>query len=183
MQFDYMNEFIVFAHHLNMTNAAAELHMAQSTLSKHIKQLETTVGCPLISFRNGKTYLTKAGAHFLNCSTHILTSFNQLVDECQDISDVDILPEITVQTPALTDRASEAYYRFIRSIRRSNPDLQVRYLRATYKSIREGLRQGACRPCHRLPILPRECKPVISPQTTWSYGAEEATGCITEGFK
>lgn len=142
MQFDYMNEFIVFAHHLNMTNAAAELHMAQSTLSKHIKQLETAIGCPLIYSRNGKTYLTKAGAHFMNCSTNILGTYNQLISECRNIDGADSLPEITVQTPSLTDRASEAYYRLIRHIRKNRPELQVRYLRASYKTIREGLKQG-----------------------------------------
>lgn len=142
MQFDYMNEFIVFAHHLNMTNAASELHMAQSTLSKHIKQLEAAIGCPLICSRNGKTYLTKAGAHFMNCSTNILGTYNQLISECRNIDGAGSLPEITVQTPALTDRASEAYYRLIRHIRKNRPELQVRYLRASYKTIREGLRQG-----------------------------------------
>lgn len=142
MQFDYMNEFIVFAHHLNMTNAATELHMAQSTLSKHIKSLEIAIGCPLINTRNGKTYLTKAGAHFMNCATNIIASYNRLVGECQSIDGTDILPEIIVQTPALTDRISEAYYRLIRSMRKNRPELQVRYLRAAYKTIREGLRQG-----------------------------------------
>ncbi|MCI8469395.1 MAG: LysR family transcriptional regulator [Eggerthellaceae bacterium] len=142
MQFDYMDEFIVFAHHLNMTNAAAELHMAQSTLSKHIKQLELETGCPLVQYRNGKTYLTKAGAHFLNCATTILNTYHQLLRECQSVDAAGILPEITVQTPSLTDRSSEAYYRLIRRLRKEHPDLQVRYLRATYKTVNEGLKQG-----------------------------------------
>lgn len=142
MQFDYLDEFIVFAHHLNMTNAAAELHMAQSTLSKHIKQLEIETGCPLIQYRNGKTYLTKAGAHFLNSATGILGAYQQLLRECQSVDVAGALPEITVQTPSLTDRASEAYYRLIRRLRHEHPDLQIRYLRATYKTVNEGLRQG-----------------------------------------
>lgn len=141
MQLDYMREFVVFAHHLNMTRAASQLHMAQSNLSKHIKQLELDLGCPLLRQHGGKMYLTDAGSFFLSQANSILDRYDRLAKECREL-EVTALPEISVQTPSLLDNAAEEYYRLIQGLKHSIGGLQVRYQRISHKSLFNSLKQG-----------------------------------------
>lgn len=141
MQLDYMREFVVFAHHLNMTRAASQLHMAQSNLSKHMKQLETEAGCQLIQQHGGKMYLTEAGSFFLSQVSAILDRYDRLAKECQAL-DVAVLPEAIVQTPSLSDNAAEEYYRLVQELKHSISGLQVRYQRVSHKSLFNSLKQG-----------------------------------------
>ena len=39
MRSEVVDEFLVFARHLNFSKAAAELHITQPSLSKHMKEL------------------------------------------------------------------------------------------------------------------------------------------------
>lgn len=48
MNTEWLQEYIVFARHLNFSSAAKTLNMAQPTLSKHMIALEKWVGVPLI---------------------------------------------------------------------------------------------------------------------------------------
>lgn len=141
MQIEYLEEFTVLAHYLNMRRAAAKLDMPQSSLSKHVKQLEAEMGCALLLYRGDKMYLTEAGAFFLNQSQQILGHFRRVVDECQHLGD-GALPAITVQTPSLSDAASNEYRRVIRHLTDMVPGLQVRYARVAHKSLVNSLRQG-----------------------------------------
>ena len=66
MDIQYFKEFIVFTQYLNITKASSELHMTPSSLSKHMKQVEREVGCPLVDMHRSKLELTEVGILFLN---------------------------------------------------------------------------------------------------------------------
>lgn len=57
--------FVAVAEECNFTRAAQRLAMAQPPLSRAIKQLETTVGVPLLVRSHGQVRLTPAGATLL----------------------------------------------------------------------------------------------------------------------
>ena len=75
MNTEWLQEYIVFARHLNFSSAAKTLNMAQPTLSKHMIALEKWVGVPLIE-RGGSPQLTYYGHRFLECAQSTLTTLN-----------------------------------------------------------------------------------------------------------
>ena len=63
-----MSAFEAVARHGNFTRAAEELHMAQPTVSVHIRKLSETVGLPLFTQNGRKAELTAAGVQlFASC--------------------------------------------------------------------------------------------------------------------
>ncbi|GAP38349.1 transcriptional regulator, LysR family [Piscinibacter sakaiensis] len=65
MELRHLRYFCALAQHLNFTVAAESLHVAQSTLSHQIKQLEEELGTRLLSRTRGRVVnLTAAGSTF-----------------------------------------------------------------------------------------------------------------------
>lgn len=65
MDISYFKEFVILAETQNFWAAADRLFMGQSTLSKHIKSLETQLGAPLFDRTSRKVTLTEFGARML----------------------------------------------------------------------------------------------------------------------
>lgn len=65
METTHLHEYIVLANHGSFTAAARELHITQSTLSKHIAQLERDFGSDLFIRDKTGIKLTKAGEALL----------------------------------------------------------------------------------------------------------------------
>lgn len=65
MNTDYLKEFVVLAETKNFWEASDRLYMNQSTLSKHIKNLETDLGVDLFSRTTRRVELTSYGQAFL----------------------------------------------------------------------------------------------------------------------
>ena len=77
METTYLKEYVVLAHRNSFTAAARELHVTQSTLSKHIAALEREFKTDLfIRDRNG-IKLTRAGEVLLAQATKIDELFSQ----------------------------------------------------------------------------------------------------------
>ena len=64
MNTDYLKEFVVLAETKNFWEASDRLYMNQSTLSKHIKNLETDLGVDLFSRTTRRVELTSYGQAF-----------------------------------------------------------------------------------------------------------------------
>ena len=82
MQISLLEEFVVWADNKTFEAAAKQLHISQSTLSKHLIALETELGVSLIN-RQGKARLTPAGISFYNGAVDVLGRFNRAVEECK----------------------------------------------------------------------------------------------------
>lgn len=82
-----MREFIEFAKSMNFTTAAKELHMSQPALSKHVQDLEAELRVSLVQ-RGGssdKNRLTPTGVLFVDLATQLLSSYEELVEECREL--------------------------------------------------------------------------------------------------
>ena len=65
MEISYFNEFVILAETRNYWAASERLYIGQSSLSKHIKTLETQLGAPLFDRTSRKVELTEFGAKML----------------------------------------------------------------------------------------------------------------------
>ncbi len=87
MDLNKVAEFVQFSHSLNFTTAARELHMSQSALSKHIRELENELEVQLVERATiGKrNSLTPAGHRFLSMSDNLLAQYDAIVRECRRV--------------------------------------------------------------------------------------------------
>lgn len=72
-----MKVFEAVARHLSYSRAAETLHLSQPAVSMQIKQLEDSVGVPLLEQLGKKVFLTEAGREFQNTCRNIS---QQLID-------------------------------------------------------------------------------------------------------
>ena len=82
MRTEHLNEFVVFARHLNFGTAADELFIAKSTLSTHIAALEKELGVRLGSREDGNA-LTSEGAVFLEGAKTALDLLSRTNERCR----------------------------------------------------------------------------------------------------
>lgn len=78
MHIEYLEEFIVLANCLNFSQAAQQLDTTQSTLSKHIMQMEKEFGTPLLDRDKHSAELTEAGRYLLEESVKIVDSYARI---------------------------------------------------------------------------------------------------------
>lgn len=83
MQLEVLQEYVVFTRHMNFTHAARELHVAQSTLSKHVADMEKEVGFPLV-VRGKVLELTAAGRIMFQTAQHLVQSYEEGLRRCAD---------------------------------------------------------------------------------------------------
>lgn len=84
MNLDILREYSMLADLLNYGEAANELHISKSALSKHVASLEESVGTELFC-RDGSFDLTPAGIAFLNETTSILSHYEHALQKCRAI--------------------------------------------------------------------------------------------------
>ena len=73
-----MRVFEAVARHGNFTRAGEEVHMAQSTVSLHVKKLSETVGTPLLEQVGKRVRLTAAGEEVYAACKRLFQSFTDL---------------------------------------------------------------------------------------------------------
>lgn len=81
MELKYLHEFITLAENGNFLDAAEELFISQSTLSKHIKALEKELNISLFERTTRRVRISEDGKIFLPYAVHIV----QLQKECMGI--------------------------------------------------------------------------------------------------
>ena len=77
MSIDQYREFLELAHCLNYTEAAANLHMTQPALSKHIVGLEKEFGGQLFARDRRSVRLTEAGRILVGAATQMVTAYDR----------------------------------------------------------------------------------------------------------
>ena len=77
--------FNAVVHVGNCTRAAADLHMAQPTVSVHLRKLTDTVGVRLLDFVGKKVRLTAAGEEVYAASQRLFSTFSELDEAIANI--------------------------------------------------------------------------------------------------
>jgi DNA-binding transcriptional LysR family regulator len=87
MDLDIIREFHQFAKTLNYTQAARNMNLSLSTLSRHIQNLENELGVSLVkrAFENGFNTLTVAGQQFIFRTRPWLDEYDDIVVECHNL--------------------------------------------------------------------------------------------------
>lgn len=110
--------FTVVAEHLNYARAAAELHVAQPSLSRQIQRLEDALGVRLLERTTQGSSLSAAGAAFLPRAQALLHAASQATSAARAAAPPRTITigyvEDLVVTPA------------VRDLRRRRPDAHVR---------------------------------------------------------
>jgi DNA-binding transcriptional LysR family regulator len=72
MELEYLRELLALAEKGNFSEAADALYTTQSTLSKHIRKIETELGVPLFDRTSRKVKITEYGQLYLPMAKQIL---------------------------------------------------------------------------------------------------------------
>lgn len=78
MTIRHLKIFIKVAETQNMTSAASQLYLAQSTVSQAIRELEEHYGTSLFSRLSKRLYITEAGKHLLSYARAVVAKFDQM---------------------------------------------------------------------------------------------------------
>ena len=85
MKTEQLEEFVVFAKHLNFSKAAKDLYITQPALSNHIAGLERELGFKLVK-RGKQIALTPAGRRFFIWAEKTLASYERILEKCRQVS-------------------------------------------------------------------------------------------------
>lgn len=80
MDTNRLKEFIVLATHLNYSKAANQLYLTQPALSRHIHDLEQTIGAKLFIRDTHNVYLTSVGKIFFDEAQKIITNYEHALE-------------------------------------------------------------------------------------------------------
>ena len=86
MDINRLNEFITLATLLNYSKAANQLYLTQPALSRHIHDLEQTLGTQLFIRDTHNVHLTSVGEIFLKEAQEIITRYNHALDLIKEVS-------------------------------------------------------------------------------------------------
>lgn len=93
METKYLTYILTIAKYKNMTKAARELYVSQSSLSQYLTKLEQEMGTPLFFRTKGELIPTEAGKLYLETARRVLQMHGQL---CRDIAGLENKGHITV---------------------------------------------------------------------------------------
>ena len=98
MDVKYLNYILAIAKKKNMTRAAEELYVSQSSLSQYLAKLEQEIGTPLFFRSKGELSLTPAGELYVKAAKQVIEIQKNLYRE---ISGLDQRGHITVGVTSL----------------------------------------------------------------------------------
>lgn len=129
----YLQEFLILAETESYSKAADRLYMNQSTLSKHIKALETELGVNLFDRTTRQVRLTEYGQHLLPYAKQISALTCQYECELRRKSE-NLLTIGTIPTMAQYDIVE-----LILAFKEANPQIRVRIVEGDTLELRQGL--------------------------------------------
>src|SRR5690348_7786128 len=80
MELHHIRAFVALADELNITRAAARLHLSQPNLTRKLKSLEAEIAVALFQRTNRGLTLTPAGTAFLNEARTVLSASAKAVE-------------------------------------------------------------------------------------------------------
>lgn len=134
-----LRSFVTLAHTAHFTRAAAELHVAQPALSKHIRSLEDELGVRLFDRTRRAVRLSRAGEQLLEPARRVLASADHVRDVAGQIRE-GLLGEVRI---GMTPTAPASLLADVMSaFRRRHPRLACRAIQASSEDLLHGIDRG-----------------------------------------
>lgn len=141
MDIQLLREFIVLVETKNYWEASARLFIGQSTLSKHIKQLEQELGVPLFNRTSRKVELTRYGKLLIPYAEQITTAQMACVEALRDAREAEQGLLVLGALPAI---AQYGVTDLLLEYRTRYPGKTVKVLEEDTAPLKEALRTRRC---------------------------------------
>ena len=139
MEINYLKEFVHLAEVGNFLTASEDLFISQSSLSKHIKTIETELGITLFDRTTRKVRLTEAGETFLTYAREIA---KQQVEYTKAIKRILTRTDDVVYLGALPTLAQYDITDIVYTFQRKHPDLKLNLIMSDTKDLKQKLNDG-----------------------------------------
>ena len=136
----HLKYFVAVAEQENFSRAAKQLYVAQSALSRRMRDLEEELGVRLFDRHLRGAALTAEGRDLLERARYLLRSFDQLRSE---MSEPRARPSGPVGVGMTPNFAAVVGAAFAQKLRTEFPDAKLRILEAYSPELREMVRSGA----------------------------------------
>ncbi|MBL1075345.1 LysR family transcriptional regulator [Nocardia sp. 2] len=130
-----LESFLVVASELNITRAAAQLHLTQQTLSAQVRHLERELGAELLVRDSRGVRLTPAGQAFAAGAERVVNELNVLVGQ---VRAVDAAAVHTLRVVCCPRATAPFMIRVADAVEAANPDVRIEL--TSVRTIPEGLR-------------------------------------------
>lgn len=140
MDIRILREYVEFSKHLNFSAAARFLHMSQSSLSKHIAELEKEIGFTLVN-RDSEIALTAAGRQFLKSAEDMLYDYDLALKKCRRISQEKAM-RIVVQDPMIDFTIGNQAIPVFMHLSEYHPNIDVQLHTISGQTITDALLDG-----------------------------------------
>jgi len=141
MDINYLKEFVVLAQTENFLEAADILYSSQSTLSKHIKSLETELGVPLFVRTTRKVSISKFGLQLLPYARQITELHDKFTSTLKSNLEAD---QETLNLGSIYGLAQYHITDVMVKFKKSRPHSTLNVLQASSKDLCEMLQQRKC---------------------------------------
>lgn len=139
MEINYVKEFVHLADVGNFLTASEDLFISQSSLSKHIKAIETELGAPLFNRTTRKVQLTEVGETFL---IHAREIAKQQVEYTKEIKKILTRQNDVVSLGALPTMAQYDITDIVYTFQRKHPDLKLNLIMSDTNDLKQKLDEG-----------------------------------------
>jgi DNA-binding transcriptional LysR family regulator len=164
---EHLKTFRAVARSGSFTGASDVLHFAQSTVSVHIRSLETEIGAPLFERLPAGVRLTEAGQRLLPLSERILDLVNTAATVAEPHADV--VGELVVAAPETV--IAHRLPSVLRYLRDRHPQLRIQLKPVPYHDIRSSVSMGTVdvgflfqpplRATSNLAVMPLRTEPLV----------------------
>ena len=140
MDIGILREYIEFSKYLNFSAAARSLHMSQSSLSKHMLDLEKSLGFSLIE-RGKQPILTPAGKAYLEAAEDMLFHYDRALERCREI-DRGIEGRLVIQDPVMDATIANQTISVFTYFSQHHPSIEIHLQPLKNFTISEALKEG-----------------------------------------
>lgn len=141
MEINYLKEFVVLAQTGNFLEAAEILYSSQSSLSKHIKSMETELGVPLFDRTTRKVSISKYGQLLLPYAQQIVDLQEKYTAVLKSNLETD---QDTLNLGSIHGLAQYKITDVLVNFKKSRPGSTLNVMQASTGELIEMLRHGKC---------------------------------------